>query len=192
MSPIGPSSPGATSEPVSFESARLSFPMKVRDSFFARVTSSLRAGLPPELARFKARPMFNLMKVAYANERVHYEVAFDIERRLLEIALHFEDGPVSTSAYLHLLDRQIVEIKHELGHEVELERWTATWGRLYEIWQLTTLDRDVADRVAERLAAYITLLQPLIEEAGIAPERSAEQGATGHGSWRKRTKRPAQ
>lgn len=178
-------------EAVSFESARVSFPMKVRDSFFARVTRSLRAELPPELARFTARPMFNLIKIAFDNERVHYEVAFDIDRRLLEIALHFEDGPVSTAAYLHLLDRQIVELKHQLGHQVELERWTTSWGRLYEIWPLTSLDREVADQVATRLVTYITVLQPLVEAAGIAPERSVEPPSTERGPWRQRAKRPA-
>jgi hypothetical protein len=166
---------------------KLTFSMKTRDAFFARVTTQLRSQLPAEYASFTARPMFNLMKIAFDNERVHYEVAFDNVRRSLEIALHFEDGPVSTVAYLRYMDQRIVELKHVMGHEIELERWTLTWGRIYEIWPLESLDRPVADRVATRLTTYITTLQPLVLASGIAPERSA-QPAQPRGHW-KRTAR---
>jgi hypothetical protein len=133
--------------------------------------------------------MFNLMKIAYANDRVHYEVAIDNGRRLLEIALHFEDGPLSTLAYLTLLDRRIVELKHQLGHEIELERWTVSWGRLYELWPLETLDRPVADRVAARLTDYINTLQPLIDASDIPPERSAQPPGQRRDRWRRAANR---
>ena len=73
-----------------------------------------------------------LLKVHYGNERIHFEVWADGNRGFLEIGLHFEDGPASTAAYLAFFDARIVEIKHLLGAEVELERWTASWGHLFE------------------------------------------------------------
>lgn len=173
----------------SVDAPKLSFSMKTRDAFFARVSSQLNAQVSPEHGKFTARPMFNLMKVAFNNERVHYEVAFDVTRRILEIALHFEDGPVSTAAYLRYFDQRIVELKHLLGHEIELERWTLSWGRIFEIWPLESLERPIADRVAARLASYIAVLQPLVGAANVRPERSAEHIEYRHGPWRRHQRR---
>jgi hypothetical protein len=161
---------------------RLVFSVPQRRAFFARVVERTRANVPPELGGFSARPAFNLVKIAYENDRVHYEVAVDNAHRSLEIGLHFEDGPVSTVAYLGHLGREIVELKHVLGPAIELERWTASWGRLYELWPLASLERGVADETAARLAAYITTLQPRLLAAAIAAERSAEPARTG--PWR--------
>jgi hypothetical protein len=152
-----------------------SFSVAAREDFFARVTTQLKKLLPPDLNDFTARPMFIQMKVAYANERVHYEVGIDVHLPAIEIALHFEDGPASTLQYLAYFDRQIVELKEVLGHEIELERWTNSWGRIYELWPLDTLDRSVADRVAKRLAEYIATLQPHVNASKIRPELAAKR-----------------
>src|SRR5262249_15218653 len=100
----------------------------------------------------------------------------------LEIGLHFEDGPASTLAYLDHFGHQIVELKHLLGSEIELERWTVSWGRIYELWPLESLSRTTADQTAARLATYVTTLQPRLLAASVAPERSANP--TPHGPWR--------
>lgn len=164
---------------------RPSFSVASRNAFFNRIAAQLANHLPPAHSRFTARPLFNLMKVAYANERIHYEIAIDLEHRAIEVALHFEDGPVSTLAYLAYLDDRILELKHLLGHQIELERWTASWGRLYELWPLDTLDQAAADRIALRLAEYIRTLQPLVDASGIRPERSAESRGERRGRWRR-------
>lgn len=171
----------ATAEP-----SRLSFSVASRNAFFKRIGEQLARRLPSELAGFTARPYFNIMKVSYANERVHYEVAFDIHRRTMEIALHFEDGPISTLAYLSYFDQRILELKHTLGHQIELERWTVSWGRIYEIWPFDDLDTTTAERVAVRLAEYIAILQPLVEACGIAPERSAQPAGPPRDRWRRK------
>jgi len=150
------------------------FPMAARRAFFDRVTSQLKRALPTDLAAFQSRAGFQLLKISYDNDRVHYEVGVDNGRGHLELALHFEDGPVSTLAYLAHFDRRILELKHRLGPELELERWTVSWGRIYEVWPLATLDRAIADRAADRLADVITVLQPLVVEAAVPPERFAQ------------------
>ena len=165
-------------------STKLSFNMKMRGLFFDRVAAKLGTSLPLELKTFSSKPAFNLMKIAYENDRVHFEVAFDVTRETMEIALHFEDGPVSTAAYLLYFDRRIVELKDHLGPEIDLERWTMSWGRIYEIWPLETLDREVADRAAARLHEYITVLQPLLYAASIAPERSSLSEGIKRDRWR--------
>ena len=152
-----------------------------RRAFLDAVERDVRRRLPGSLSGFRAAGGGFLLKLSYGNERVHYEVAPDAQRGHVEVALHFEDGPVSTAGYLALFDRHIVELKHMLGPEVELERWTASWGRLYELHPMQALDGDLASVVAERLAAIIVAAQPLVEGAAIPAE-----GPRRGGPWRGR------
>src|SRR5215210_4013322 len=147
-----------------------------RHDFFAEVVAGLRANLPEAYRDFRDRANPLLLKIDFGNPRVHYEVWCDAEKNILGVGLHFEDGPISTDAYLAYFDRHIVEIKHILGTEVELERWTATWGHLYEHRELRPLTDEVAAEVASRLARLIDVLQPLVVSAAVPPERSAEAG----------------
>jgi hypothetical protein len=155
-----------------------------RQDFFAAVVARLRAHLSEVNRDFTHRSNPLLLKIDYGNPRVHYEVWCDSEKEILGIGLHFEDGPISTEAYLAYFDRHILEIKHILGTDVELERWTASWGHLYEHRKLRPLTDEIAAEVALRLAQMIGVLQPLVESAGIPPERSAEGGER-KGPWRR-------
>ena len=157
-----------------------------RRAFFEEIVARLQDGLPAERRGFGHRSNLILLKVDFGNPRVHYEVWCDAERRILGLGLHFEDGPVSTAAYLAYFDGLIVELKHVLGPELELERWTASWGHIYELWPLGTLTTGLAARVAARLARLIVTLQPLVEAAGVPPERSAlpAEATERRGPWR--------
>lgn len=158
-----------------------------RLEFFETVVVRVRAAVPAELRGFRTRAHSMLLKIDFGNERVHFEVWPDTLRGHVEIGLHFEDGPVSTAAYLAFFDTRIVEIKHLLGQHVELERWTLSWGHLFEAVPLGRLDGELAREVADRLAAQMALLQPMVIEAGIPPERRDQQAST-RGRWTRRTK----
>ena len=157
-----------------------------RRDFFAAVVAEVRHALPAELAEFRHRANPMLLKIDYGNERVHYEVWTDGARGRVEIGLHFEDGPASTLAYLAYFDSRIVEIKHALGPEIELERWTASWGHLFESAPLGCLDRAFARSIAARLAAQIALLQPMVAEAAI-PAAHHEPQPSSRQRWRRKT-----
>ncbi len=178
----GPTAPFATAGPTAPAAPRAAGGLTRRD-FFADVVDDLRRLLPDDLATFTHRAGMNLLKVHYGNERVHFEVWTDGQRGQIEVGLHFEDGPLSTAAYLAFFDARIVELKHDLGPQLELERWTASWGHLYELHPLGRLDQAAVNRVARRLAALITALQPLVEAAAIPAERAA-QAAEPRGPWR--------
>ena len=159
-----------------------------RRDFFAAIVADAQVHLPPELARFHHRVNPMLLKLDYGNDRVHYEVWADGARGRTEIGLHFEDGPASTMAYLAFFDQRIVEIKHLLGPQIELERWTTSWGHLFESEQLGRLDQRFAKTISRRLAAQIAILQPMVEEAAIPPaQRDFTPGDRGR--WRRRAKR---
>lgn len=144
-----------------------------RRDFFDVVVAAVRESVSEEHAKFRYSANPTLLKIDFGNHRVHYEVWPDTARNHVEIGLHFEDGPVSAAAYLAYFDARIVEIKHLLGVAIELERWTVTWGHLYETVALVRLDRAFARVVADRLAAQIDLLQPMVDAAAVPIERQA-------------------
>lgn len=157
-----------------------------RTAFFEDITRYLRVELPPELRDFHLRQTPFLMKLYYGNERVHFEVWVDSLRQQIEIGLDFEDGAESTAAYLAYFDARIVEIKERTGPELELERWTKTWGHFVEVYPIHPLTRERALSIAERMVTVITVLQPLIEDANI---EAAEHTASLRPYWTRRRKR---
>ena len=145
-----------------------------RRDFFSDLTAAVNAARAGRDEReLAARQTMNLLKLHYgANYRVHYEVWISTEKGHVELGLHFEDGPTSTELLLRHFDACILELKHELGPEVELERWTQSWGHLFELHPLEPLHAAFVARLAERLARYIDVLQPLLDEAydaGLVP-----------------------
>ncbi len=135
------------------------------------VRDACGAALPPELRSFHSRRTMNLLKIHYNdNYRIHYELMILAERRIIELGLHFEDGPESTTRLLDHFDRHVLEIKDVLGQDVELERWTKSWGHLFEVIPLEPLTHPFARNLGTRLAAMIQTLQPILEcafEAGL-------------------------
>jgi hypothetical protein len=135
-----------------------------RATFFDGIVAILRRELPEPMRGFRTRRFGHLLKIYFDNERIHYEVWVDTRRHQIELGLHLEDGPASTLAYLELLNRRILEIKHILGHDAELGRWTLSWGHLIETWPLGTLDKDVRAMIGNRTLLYISTLQPMLDE----------------------------
>jgi hypothetical protein len=148
-------------------------PSYTRSAFFADITRYLRAELSDDLRDFQLRQTPFLMKVYYQNERVHFEVWVDSLRQQIEIGLDFEDGAESTAAYLEFFDKRIVEIKEQTGPSLELERWTKTWGHFVEVYPIDPLTRERALFIAERMVTFISVLQPMVEEANIPPGEHA-------------------
>jgi len=50
---------------------------------------------------------------------------------------------------------------------VEGEEWTKSWTRIHETAPLQPLTSDYAADVAARLAAFMTVLEPLRRRAGV-------------------------
>lgn len=142
-----------------------------RRAFFDRVVAGVRRDVAPEFNGFRAQSYGHLLKLHFDNERVHYEVWPDSQRGRIEVGLHFEDGPVSTAAYLRYFDTRIVELKHLLGTEVELERWTVSWGHLYYLVPLAPFDLAKAKETVGLLTSLIDTLEPLVREAAVPRER---------------------
>lgn len=144
-----------------------------RRDFFHDVVEAVRPLLPESLRGFHSYTTRNLLKLSYGQSRIHYEVWANARDRHIEIGLHFEDGPDSTEALIRYLDANILEIKHELGAGFELERWTNSWGHLFQLMPYQPLTDDLTRQISITLAHLISLLQPMLHELpGTLPSRA--------------------
>ena len=136
-----------------------------RKEFMAAVKQSCATSLgAPDTMH--ARSTMNLLKIHFnPNYRIHFEVMIAADKGLIELGLHIEDGPESTARLLEYFDERVVEVKHELGPEIELERWTRSWGHFVEVCAVQPLTPEFATGIGKRLAAIITVLQPILDEA---------------------------
>lgn len=136
-----------------------------RRDFFHDVAEALRRSLPEELRGFELWTGSENFKLNYGRQRIHYEIWTNGRDRHIEVGLHFEDGPESTEQLLRFLDARIIEIKHELGPAVELERWTNSGGHLFRLIPYQPLTDDLTAEVSQELTRMICVLQPLLDEA---------------------------
>lgn len=139
--------------------------MKSAD-FMRALPNAVRAQLPRSLQAFKTNLRPWLVQFYYANAQLHYEVVTHGERRgILEIGLHFESRNSDENArLLNGFMQHLFEIKAELGDHVEAEMWDKGWTKVYETLPLETMNDNYLNRVAERLARMIQVLQPIWEQ----------------------------
>ena len=134
--------------------------------FMRALSNAVRAQLPKNLQPFKVNLRSWLVQFYYAQAQLHYEVVTHGERRgILEIGLHFESrNPDENARLLNGFMQHLFEIKAELGDHVEAEMWDKGWTKVYETIPLETMNDDYLNRVAERLARMMSVLQPILEQ----------------------------
>ncbi|MGB8648537.1 MAG: hypothetical protein WCF84_25095 [Anaerolineae bacterium] len=136
--------------------------MRVNE-FLRLVAETSRAQLPQRLRRFNGRSRFTLIQIYYDKRTLHYEVWVRGKERLLEIGLHFESDRETNARLLDYFSARAFELKAELGDQIEVEQWTASWTRVHQLMPYEQLDAATASAVGERLAKMIEVLQPMLE-----------------------------
>ena len=133
--------------------------------FLTQVPESARGLLPAHLRGFEARNRWSIVQVWYGpSSRVHYEVGFHRRVERVEVGLHFEADPRSNARLLDLFERDLIVAK-AVSERFEAEPWDRGWARVYEMLPLEPLDERYLRRVAEKLARFIAVLEPLREDA---------------------------
>jgi hypothetical protein len=133
--------------------------------FLSALPELVRPKLPPELGGFSAQQRFALVQLWFESRRVHYEVWFHRRIDRLEVGLHFEADPATNQHLLEHFDANLIVAKAEISERVEAEPWDRGWARVYEMLPLEPLDERYMHRVAEKLARFIVVLEPLREDA---------------------------
>ena len=145
--------------------------------FLDGVQAALSRRLPKRLRGHSLRPRASVLQIFFAAPNVHYEVSVQRKTRSLEIGLHFEGDREENGRWAQALAPRAVEIQAQLGPDVELEKWTRNWTRLHETrpvggdeWRpKRDLTEELTQEVAERLARFIEVLEPILaeERAGV-------------------------
>ncbi len=132
--------------------------------FQVSLVDKTRKLLPRRLKNFEPRSFFSILKLSYRNPRLHYEVWVRGQEKLVEVGLHFEADKATNDELLAYFSSRTIEIHHELGPRIEIERWTNSWSRVHEVVPYTALDEALVDTLAARLAKMIAVLQPMLED----------------------------
>ncbi|MGI8795814.1 MAG: hypothetical protein ACR2IR_04385 [Acidimicrobiia bacterium] len=134
--------------------------------FFEQVVDALVGFLPPDGRDFSWRTSSRNAKVWFGDEtREHYEVQLVDDE--LEIGFHAEHpDPARNDAVLKRILGAQAKWRRRLGDGVEtgeyLGRQARVWRRASECWEGDgLLEPGTAVEAAERLAAYITTIEPI-------------------------------
>lgn len=136
-------------------------PLKAREFVFLAEELAM-AALPGEHPRPERKVMWTTLQLHYGNPAVHFELQPQVHRGLVELGLHFEGTPEANDAWAARLAARAGELMAALGHEWELEAWTASWRRLHRTFAFETLTHDLAQEVAEELTKAVRVLTPII------------------------------
>lgn len=166
--------------------------LRIRD-FLLLVGDRLPGLLPPALSDFRSRIVFTSFQVYYWHPRIHYEVWPQRKTGRLEVGLHFEGEREESYRWAAALAGRALEVQAALGPAVELEAWTPSWSRLHQTLPFDALSEELAEVVAQRLAAMVRFLQPLLEEerASVSEMEVAPPAAPGRRRGRRHRQRTA-
>lgn len=138
--------------------------MKARE-FLLALPDRVRPLLPEELRDFEWQQRWSLAKLWYGSPKLHYEVWFHRRIDRVEIGLHFEADVATNERLRAYFEENLLVAKAEVSERVEAEGWDKGWARVYEMVPRQPLGESFLDEIAERLARFITALQPLLDDA---------------------------
>ena len=144
--------------------------------FLLRVRELAEARLPADGSRFQGRLRFNLIQLYREDPRIHYEVWLQRKTGHIEVGLHFEAERERNYRWAEALGRRVLELQAQLGPDVELEEWTRSWTRLHRTLPLLAMDDETAHEVADVLARFITVMEPILAEEAVSISPVTTQG----------------
>ncbi len=124
----------------------------------------VRPLVPLDLRAFRSSARWSyLMKLYYGNEQIHYEASHRARDHTIEIGLHFEADDLTNARLLGAFKTHERAIHKKLP-DARLEEWDKGWARIWEPVAYERLDHALRDDLAQRLATYITVLEPILRQ----------------------------
>jgi hypothetical protein len=140
--------------------------------FFDQVDDEVRGLVGPALRNYHSEKNGRLVKMWYEDPKVHFEA-----QRLspawapspapsMEVGLHLESRTQdrNESILARLLEKRSAweDRFPAAAYGEAFGPQGPAWRRLSEVVEIDALDEDLAGEVADRIAAYIVTLQPLL------------------------------
>ncbi len=128
--------------------------------FTRSVVQGAREHAPKRLGPYRTSIWSSIGKLWTGNPDVHYEIWRRPKQGVAEIGLHFEADPLTNARLLAAFRARESEVRAGLGAAPLLEEWDRGWARVYEARPLSLAATDFA----ERLAAYVAALEPILRD----------------------------
>jgi len=133
--------------------------------FVKRVPQVAKEQLPGELRSFKVFLMPWLSQLYYDDKRLHYELAKLPSRygdNRMEMGLHFESHDRAVNDRLLVgFDQHLFEVRDALGDDWYAETWDRGWTKIYTTFEYHSMDDELLEQTATRLAEAIQVMQPI-------------------------------
>jgi len=120
----------------------------------------IRERLADDLRDFNWEASF-LAKLWFGNHDLHYEITPRERARTIEIGLHFEADPLTNARLLAAFVANASAVRRALPN-ARMERWDRGWCRVWEPLPYRAPDGELAKELADRIAAYVTALEPIL------------------------------
>lgn len=137
-----------------------------QNRFLKTLPELVIARLPEPLQGIQVRQPFSwLIQFHFGEPWLHYEVSSARYRSGWELGFHCESKDRDLNRFLlGGFRRHLFEIKDTLGEQVEAEMWDRGWTKIYEVYPEEALTRAYQQAVADRLAEFISCLQPIVAQ----------------------------
>ena len=126
-----------------------------------RVRPLVRERVPSDLREFHWESFSFQSKLWYGNKALHYEIWPRGRLGTIEIGLHFEADPLTNARLLAAFAANAKAIRRALA-DARIEEWDRGWARVWEPLPHRKPDEGLASELAERIAAYVTALEPTL------------------------------
>ena len=126
-----------------------------------RVGTLVREGVPSELCDFQYESFAYQSKLWYGNKSLHYEVWSRERLGTIEVGLHFEADPLTNARLLAAFAANRKAIARRLS-DARIEEWDRGWARIWEPLPHRPPDPGLAIELAERIASYVAVLEPIL------------------------------
>jgi hypothetical protein len=141
-----------------------------------RVLPLVRERVPSELREFHWESFSFQSKLWYGNKALHYEIWPRERLGTIEIGLHFEADPLSNARLLAAFTANAKAIRRALPG-ARIEEWDRGWTRVWEPLPHRKPDDSLATELADRVAAYVTVLEPILRRELPSDVAWSEPGA---------------
>ena len=105
-----------------------------------------------------------MVKLWFGNKDLHYECGVYLQRRVVELGLHFESDAFTNQLLLGAIRGHAKSIARRLP-TARLEPWDKGWARVWEPIQLQPFDERFSAHVTKTLAKYVRVLEPILEDS---------------------------
>jgi len=126
-----------------------------------RVRPLVRQRVPTELREFQWESYSFQSKLWYGNKALHYEIWPREKLGTIEIGLHFEADPLTNARLLAAFTANAKAVRRKLA-DARIEEWDRGWARIWEPVPHRKPDAQLAVELAERIAGYVTALEPIL------------------------------